>query len=209
MGCENGHPAMAVQLRRKPAVGGGDIFVRVCTVCWSRIGGSVPLKRVPDPRGVPLFDSRLAHRPQPTAKKRAYAERFKQADWKKLRARVLALVPDPFERPRHLRPSQPRAWIISDGNSAGRGPKSVTSTEAPSAGGRTGSTAPAARARSQTDSAAPMASRRRSAHAGSKRPSPPARSARRAVLASIARRFSSSSQRDGGSRSNAIGPAPT
>lgn len=88
MSCKNGHPADQVEIRKKPGVS-GTRFVRQCQACGRQVGGTVPLERVPDPRVVPRWNQRLAHRPQPTARKRAYAERFKRADWRRLRSRVL------------------------------------------------------------------------------------------------------------------------
>lgn len=86
---ESGHPAEKVEMRRKLAIGGGEVFVRFCTECSSQIGGSVPLSRVADPRIVPRLDVRAAHRPQPNSKRRAYQKYLKSAQWKRLRSRVL------------------------------------------------------------------------------------------------------------------------
>ena len=89
------HPADRVELRRKPAVGGGVHFVLQCGLCGQQVGRPVPLHRVPDPVNVKRWNARLARRAHPGSVKRGYQARFDRADWKKLRRLVL-------ERDRYL-----------------------------------------------------------------------------------------------------------
>ena len=82
------HPEDRIELRKKPRVGGGSVFIHQCLACGDVVG-RVPLERVPDPRIVKHFDSRLYHQPQLTARRREFVARFKRADWKRLRLLVL------------------------------------------------------------------------------------------------------------------------
>ena len=85
------HPADKGQLTRKKRLGGGEAFVWQCLACGRQIGGPISLSSVPDPRAVPRWNERLAHRAQPTKRKRDYHARFKRPDWtKRLRPTVLA-----------------------------------------------------------------------------------------------------------------------
>jgi 5-methylcytosine-specific restriction endonuclease McrA len=86
------HPAERVEMRRKKAVGGGSVFRLQCQSCGDSVGGPVSLQKVNslgDPRKVKLWNTRLAHQPNPTARRREYLARFKRADWRKLRRLVL------------------------------------------------------------------------------------------------------------------------
>lgn len=79
------HPAERVSLRRKRAVGGGEAIVRQCAACGQRVGYPLTQKQIDaakiDMRKLPLWDARLARRPQPTKRKRDFAARFKKKDW--------------------------------------------------------------------------------------------------------------------------------
>ena len=89
----DGHVPNSLTVRRKPAVGGGERFVRQCIACGRQVGGAIPLARVIrmglDPRKIERWDAKAAHTPQPGKRKRDYAARFKAPDWKGLRDRVL------------------------------------------------------------------------------------------------------------------------
>lgn len=61
-------------------------MVRQCPGCGAKVGGRV---RGVDGSDLPLWDARLAARPAPTAKRRAYEERFRRPDWAEKRRRVL------------------------------------------------------------------------------------------------------------------------
>ena len=85
------HPADRAHIRRKKRLGGGEAFVLQCLACGRQVGGPIALSAVPDPRTVRRWDERLAHRAQPTKRKREYHARFKRPDWtKRLRPAVLA-----------------------------------------------------------------------------------------------------------------------
>lgn len=87
--CSDGHPALQVIVVRKKAVGGGENFVRQCQACGKQVGGTMALSRVPDPRNVPRWNTRRAHRAQPTRHRREFLARYKKPDWKKLTKVVL------------------------------------------------------------------------------------------------------------------------
>lgn len=66
------------------------MFQLQCQACGASVGSARTGEAVAvDPRTVPWWNRRVARRPRPTARKRAYAARFKRPDWKKLRAQVL------------------------------------------------------------------------------------------------------------------------
>lgn len=89
--CTDGHQ---VEVRKKRAVGGGSVYVPQCTVCGKQVGRPVPRAKVLDPRKVPRFDARKAHRPQPTRRKRDYYKHLRSAYWKNLRKRRFAMDND-------------------------------------------------------------------------------------------------------------------
>lgn len=78
----------STELRRKRGLF-ASVFVLQCLACGAKVGSPLHLGDIADPGGVPYWDARLARRAQPGSKKRDFQKRFKKADWKRLRARVL------------------------------------------------------------------------------------------------------------------------
>lgn len=83
------HPADRVEVRWKPALGGGRTFAIQCLACGSQVGRPIPVERLEvDPREVRRWDAK-GRRSQPNSKRRAYQKALKSPHFRRMRRIVL------------------------------------------------------------------------------------------------------------------------